>query len=425
MRQDYFPVEGQLAKNTFAHTANLGLQTIVRHNNDINVLFTYRTVEYQRNSENLKPEENLMGRIDWNGNWFTNHIRSELTLAAATGRELRREYVFLPVPAGEGTHTWRDDNANGLQELNEFYEAINPDEKNFAKFFVPTDQYIRAYTNNLTYRLNITAPRHWQGQGMIKNVLSRLSSVGSWTVNKKITDNNLVSRLTPFTAHLPEDQILSTQEALRSALFYNRASSRYGFDIHMLRTANKQLLTNGFESRAATEVKLHTRVNLYKQVSVRTLLGRSLRSNASDFLIDRNYQIESQQLGPEIAYQPNAGFRLSGTYLYNKKRNVTADDAPERATSNQLGLEARWAKVSKRTLVTGIKYIYIAYNGQVNSPLGYEMLEALRPGLNWTWSFNLQQKLANGLQIGINYEGRKSEMQRLIHVGRMQVSALF
>jgi hypothetical protein len=53
------------------------------------------------------------------------------------------------------------------------------------------------------------------------------------------------------------------------------------------------------------------------------------------------------------------------------------------------------------------------------------MLEALRPGLNWTWSFNLQQKLANGLQIGINYEGRKSEMQRLIHVGRMQVSALF
>jgi hypothetical protein len=88
-------------------------------------------------------------------------------------------------------------------------------------------------------------------------------------------------------------------------------------------------------------------------------------------------------------------------------------------------LEARWAKVSKRTLSTGLKFIQQAYNGQVNTPLGYEMLEALRPGNNWTWSFNLQQKLTNGLQISVNYEGRKSEMQRLIHIGRMQVSALF
>jgi hypothetical protein len=366
-----------------------------------------------------------MGRIDWNGNWFSNHVRSELTLAAATGRELRREYVFLPVPAGEGTHTWRDDNNNGLQELNEFYEAINPDEKNFAKFFVPTDQYIRAYTNNLTYRLNITAPRHWQDQGMIKDVLSRLSSVSSWTVNKKITDNNLLSRLTPFTAHIPEDQILSVQDALRTTLFYNRASPRYGFDLSIFRTANKQLLTNGFESRAATELKLNNRINLYKDVSIRTLLGQGVRSNASDFLTDRNYQITSQQLSPEIAYQPSAGFRLSGMYLYSIKRNVTAAESIEKAISNQLGLEARWAKVSKRTLSTGVKYIQLAYNGQVNTPLGYEMLEALRPGNNWSWVFNLQQRLTNGLQISINYEGRKSEMQRLIHIGRMQVSALF
>jgi hypothetical protein len=283
VRQDYFPVEGQLAKNTFAHTANIGLQTIIREQNNVYLLFTYRTVEHQRNPENSKPEETLMGRLDWNGNWFANHIRSELTLAAATGRELRREYVFLPVPAGEGTHTWRDDNGNGLQELNEFYEAINPDEKNFAKFFVPTDQYIRAYTNNLNYRLNINAPRHWQGQGIIKNAFSRLSTVFSWTVNKKITDNNLISRLTPFTVHLPEDQILSTQEALRTTLFYNRASPRYGFDLHLFRTGNKQLLTNGFESRTSSEVKFNTRVNLYKEVSVRTFLSRGLRSNASDF----------------------------------------------------------------------------------------------------------------------------------------------
>jgi hypothetical protein len=57
--------------------------------------------------------------------------------------------------------------------------------------------------------------------------------------------------------------------------------------------------------------------------------------------------------------------------------------------------------------------------------LGYELLEALRAGNNFTWNFNYRQKLSNGLQISLSYDGRKSINQRVIHLGRMQVTALF
>jgi hypothetical protein len=53
------------------------------------------------------------------------------------------------------------------------------------------------------------------------------------------------------------------------------------------------------------------------------------------------------------------------------------------------------------------------------------MLEALRPGNNYTWVINWQEKLSNGLQLSFSYEGRKSEATPIIHLGRMQVSALF
>jgi hypothetical protein len=331
----------------------------------------------------------------------------------------------LPVPAGEGTHTWRDDNGDGRQDLNEFYEAINPDERNFAKFFVPTDQYIRAYTNTLNYRLNLTTPRNWREQGFIKSFLSKFSSVSSWTINKKLTDDNIFNRFVPFAKGIPEDKLLSTQDALRSTLFFNRANPRYGFDVAIFHSENKQILTNGFEARNMNEVKLNSRVNLYKDISVRGILGRGIRANTSDYLSNRNYRILANQLSPEIAWQPNAGFRLMATYLYALKTNIFTESGSEKAIFNQAGIEARWAKVSKHTLSAGIKFIQIGYNGQVNSPLGYEMLEALRPGNNWTWVLNLQQRLANGLQLNVNYEGRKSEMQRLIHIGRMQVTALF
>jgi len=49
----------------------------------------------------------------------------------------------------------------------------------------------------------------------------------------------------------------------------------------------------------------------------------------------------------------------------------------------------------------------------------------LKPGNNWTWSLNWQQRLANGLQVTINYEARKPGEDKIIHIGRMQVAALF
>jgi len=423
IRQDYVPLEGRMVKNTLARMANTGLQTRFREN-DLNVTATYRTLRHLHPVQALPAEETMMGRLDWNGHWLARTVRSELTYTAATGRELKREYVFLPVPTGAGTHAWRDDNADGKQQLDEFYEAINPDEKNFAKFFVPTDDYVRAYAQNFSYRLNLTPPAGWRGGGPVKSVLGRLSSVSAWTINRKTTDAHGAGRWVPFVP-TADSALLSAQESLRSALFYNRSSPRYGLDLNWLRTGNRQLLTGGYEARDAAEWRLNARLNLGRNYSLKGSAGRALRSNRSDFLENRNYRVQAQQYGPELAYQPRTDFRITGSYLYAVKKNVVAEGLGENAVSNAVAFETRWAKVSKRTLTATARWTQIRFNGQINSPLGYELLEALQPGTNWNWSVNWQQRLANGLQLTVNYEGRQSGGQRVVHIGHMMVSALF
>ncbi len=365
IRQDYVPLDGRMAKNTLARMASTNLQTSLK-GNDIGITATYRTSDNLNPLRELPGEETAMGRLDWNGNWLGRSVRSELTYATATGRELRREYVFLPVPTGAGTHTWRDDNGDGKQQLNEFYEAINPDEKNFAKFFVPTDEYVRAYTQNFSYRLNLTAPAGWRAQGPVLSVLSRLSSVSAWTISRKTTASNGPGRWIPLVA-APDTSVLSTQEAVRSALFYNRASPVYGLDLNWLRTQNRQLLTGGFEARNADEWRLNGRLNLGREYSLRGTAAHLLRGNRSDFLTGRTYQVEARQIGPELAYQPRAGFRITGSYLYSLKQNTAAENQGENALSNALALEARWAKVSKSTLTATARRT-LQFSGQVNSP---------------------------------------------------------
>jgi hypothetical protein len=41
------------------------------------------------------------------------------------------------------------------------------------------------------------------------------------------------------------------------------------------------------------------------------------------------------------------------------------------------------------------------------------------------WRLLLQKKLTNFLDVNLNYEGRKSEMSKAIHVGNIQLRAFF
>lgn len=86
----------------------------------------------------------------------------------------------------------------------------------------------------------------------------------------------------------------------------------------------------------------------------------------------------------------------------------------------------RYAKAIKTTVTGNLKLIQIDYNGEVNSPVGYEMRQALTPGTKITSNLNWLQKIGEGLQLNLVYEGRNSHrLDRIVHVGRMQVSALF
>src|SRR5690606_13610688 len=124
--------------------------------------------------------------------------------------------------------------------------------------------------------------------------------------------------------------------------------------------------------------------------------------------------------------QTISSFLTSDKYGYTNKRNVANLEMDERAVHNNFGLNFRYAKAIKTTLNAEMNYTNIRYNGQSNSPTGYEMLQALTIGDNYIWRFNWLQKIGEGLQLNMIYEGRNSEgLNRLVHTGRMQVSALF
>lgn len=426
IREDLQSFEGVLKEAMQSRTLNFQMEHSAYENHDVDFSFTYRMLENAPHLNRQGREETVMGRINWFADLLKKHLRSELTYAVANAQEPKREFVFLKVPTGEGTHTWRDENKDGIQDLNEFYEAINPDERNYIKIFVPTEDYLLAYSGNFNYRLNVAMPRNWASASGLKAFAAKLSNVTVWNIDKKHTDKKASARFIPFVNAVENEQLLAVQESLRSTFFYDRSNPKFGMDGALLISERKELLTNGFNTRQNKEFQLNSRLNIKRSYNIRVGGMRGEVLNASDFLTGRNYEIIYNTFTPEFEWMPVSNFRLTTKYALTDKVNVLPESAhQESAILHSFGLEGRFTQVAQRTLNVMLKYTNIEFKGDENTPVGYELLNALRPGNNFTWTFNLQQRVAEGLQVSLNYEGRKSSEQAVIHIGRMQVSALF
>jgi len=69
--------------------------------------------------------------------------------------------------------------------------------------------------------------------------------------------------------------------------------------------------------------------------------------------------------------------------------------------------------------------VWIKFSGLANSPLEYDMLDGLKNGRNLLWNAVYTRRIAKNMDLTFNYEGRKSGLSPIVHIGRAQVKATF
>ncbi len=422
-RNDRNPIQGELQDFTKSETLNLSLQH-ASERSKIVAFFTYRTLKQQQLVGN-PIEETVTGRLDWQTSYFKKAIQSELSFVSNAGRELRREFVFLAVDPGTGTHTWRDENEDGTQQLGEFYQAINQDERNFAKFFTPTNEYTPAFNTQIVHRLRVLAPTAWGKSKGIKWFLGRLTYSSSLQFQQKSTQPQLKFRLLPFIYQAEEENLLGGTASWRSELFFNKRSPKFGVELRNIINQRKQLLTNGFEKNNIYNHLIAIRLTSRKKITYRLELNTDRNRVASDLLNNRDIDIKSIGISPQFTFLVSSKFRVSANFSYKQKEDERGSSENNDATLSALSLQSRWNKGVSSLFSTEFNFTVANYDGKINSARGYALLEALQPGNNVQWKLNWSQRLKGGLQITMSYTGRKPEGAQVIHLGRMQVTALF
>ena len=414
-----------LHKAAFAENTSLDVQLLKNTNSQFRFNITYRNLQIiDPLITQQKPDNSLLGRTEYSFRTHNGVFASATYYEIGSGLELKKEFSFIQVPPGQGVYTWVDYNGDGIKQLNEFEVAAFPDQAIYIKVFTPTDQYVKTYTNSLSQTISLRPSAVWSGKTGMKKFISRFSDQAAYRTDRKSSNNDLGVSYDPFLQNPNDTSLLSLNTFVRNSVYFNQTSSVFGIDHTWSDNRNKNLLTNGFDSRTNQYHEVRGRWNMTKQFTLQGSYKTGVKTSSSQFFSTRDYHLVYTETEPKLSYQPGTTFRVSVSYKYSEKKN-SADLGGQIAILNNFGTEIKYNVLNKGSLQLKANYIRISYNDVENSSIAFEMLESLKKGENITWGAIYQRTLSNNMQISFTYDGRSSPGAKIIHVGGAQVRAYF
>jgi len=407
---DILQVEGSIKK-----LRNHNLNYVVSYNNR-KITNPLLTAEQDKRS--------MLGKLNYGGTLFKGLVKTGFNYEIGSGREPKREFSYIEVADGEGVYVWNDYNNNGIQEIGEFEVAAFQDEANFVRFYTTSNEYINADVTRLNQYLQFQPQLLWRNEEGIKGTIARFSMVSNFSIDRKLFETADASIFNPYIFNLGNADLVSSNVRFTNSVLYNKLSNKFRMAYRFRVNDNKNQLLSGFEQREFVEHSIVNDLFLKDKVTLQTTVSLGNQNFAAENYTNKNFNFDRVAVAPRLSWVVNRNLRFAAQYDFSRSQNE-AIFGGELATSNAIDGSFTFSKTNIFSLLGGLQYNNIDYNGLPNSPVSFSMLSGLQQGQNILWRANLEREVAKSVKVSLSYDGRQLGALDPVHTGRARISALF
>ncbi len=431
-RYDYQPFSNRFADLSKVNELGFNGSFKQKENQSLTWQMTYRDLKVGDTSQTtLRPQESYLGRVEYNFSFLKTALVGTSLYEIGSGQEQKIEYQYVRVNKGEGQYVWRNRNGDTIPQLDEFEIAPFPDQADYVRVSLFTNQFIR--TNNVSFAqsLRFEPKRLWgKDTSGLTSFLKRFSSASNVQISRRVKNVSKeenregVTQWNPFQLDIPDPVLIGLNLTMRNSLYFNRNSTVWDLELGHISSRNRFVVVTGFEERGRSELYFRNRWLISRHFTLLNYVSKGNQSNQSEAFRTRDYDISQWKIEPQLTWQIGNDFRLAFQYKFRNGSNTLKTNG-ETIKTNDISTEATLNRSINGQFRAKVGFVKIDYVGERNTPVEFAMLEGLQNGRNFIWNISFDQSLSKNILLSLSYDGRKTGESRIIHVGRAQVRANF
>ena len=383
---------------------------------NLSIYANYRVTENRFKAN----EKSLNSRIIYNQRFFNNFLVLGTVYETSSGNIARQDYVYVKTEPGQGYYTWIDYNNDGIQQFNEFEVAQFQDQADYLRVALPNLTFLPTQRAKLRQSVTLNALQ-WNNKSGLKKMLSYFYNQTYLLIDNEQQRVGDSFNFNPFD--LDKTKLLGLNFNFRNSLYFKKNQQNYSLIYTYGKSRNKNQFSVGNQENNTFihQLELQHKLSQFWLLDVKSSVSEN-KLETQNF-VSRNYLIDAKEVQPKFTFLYNKDHRFSVFYNFKKMENKLIEF--QQLQQQKIGAEYFFINKKQNQITANVNVFLNDFTGNANSPVGYQMLEGLQTGRNYTWNLLLNQKLNSYLNLNLSYLGRKSEASKTIHTGQVQLKAIF
>lgn len=425
-RSEYFPLNGEMRKESEAVTKSLNLN--YRGTREITSLLSLvsrdKKVTEPFKLKGVIDNETILIRSQTRTRLFEGFVAGDLFYETATLRTAKLERVFIRVPIGTGNFIYLGDlNENGISDEEEFEPAIY--DADYIQLTVPTDELFPVIDLKFNSRLEFVFSKIFdKPNNLIQKILNPLSSETMFRVEENSREEN-----TEKIYLLDFSNFLNDSTTIRGFNFFQHDFHLYknqnDFSLRFRFTQRRSLnqFSAGLEKSYFRERNVRLKFRLAEEIGNQTEYIHQTDNLLAPSNFNRSRISTNNEISSDFSYRPERNIEIG--FKFRVGRNI--DSYPE--TPTEINLNSEVVRVSYSIANKGRLRIELERTELTTNSTGniipFEILKGNLPGKNYFGRVNFEYRAAGNLQTSLAYDARIQGSNKTVHTLRAEARAFF
>lgn len=377
-------------------------------------------------NEGNTDKRSLLIRSNTDYSSISENWKGNFLYEVNTQRQALLQETFIEVGPEIGQYVWDDLNDDGVEQLDEFFLELTPNEGTYIRQFLPSDELFPVIDLRVRFRNEINPFGFLKNEDGISVFLNQIIFRSRFDISENSTTNDLSDiYLLNISTFRDSASTIQGRFAFEKELDMLPAYDKFdlNFRYNQLKSLNRR--SSELQSIYQDAFAIDLRYNITSRIQGDSKVTSGTNRNSSSTISNRNFNIKSQGFeqgfGATINRSWRTGISISVSEKTDRENGMNKVEAQivKIRNTNRFFL---WRKIQANS---SLEFRNVSVDGSTNAVGIFELTDGSGRGENLIWSLGSSYRVNNLIRLNLMYDGRTVKDRPTIHTAKLTLKATF